>query len=88
MYGLSGARAGARRPGERDHICVKLWTYRRVKMNGWGKCEVNDVSGRVEETSSGEQKNAVRRRGWFALLLCCCLVDLNMDVEFEPSNEC
>ena len=41
-----------------------------------------------EETSSGEQKNAVRGRGWFALLLYCCLVDLNMGVEFEPPNEC
>jgi hypothetical protein len=71
-------------------MCVKLWTYRRVKINGWGKGpgEVNEVSGRVEETSSGEQKNAVRGRGWFALLQCCGLVDLNMVVEFEQLNDC
>ena len=56
-------------------------------MNGWGKGEVNEVSGRVEETSSGEQKNAVRVRGWFALLQRCDLVDLNMVVEFEPLND-
>ena len=56
-------------------------------MNGWGKGEVNEVSGRVEETSSGEQKNAVRVRGWFALLQRCDLVALNMEVEFEPLND-
>ena len=73
---------------ERPNVCenVDLPEGRRVEMNGWGKGVVNEVSGRVEETSSGELKCAVRGRGWFAQLLCCCLVDLNMGVEFETAE--
>ena len=53
MCGLSGARAGASGPGERGkRVCVDL---PESEDEGWGKGEVNEVNGRVEERSSSEQ---------------------------------
>ena len=60
MCGLSGARAGASGPGERGKCVRGDVDLPESEDEGWGKGEVNEVSGRVEETSSGEQKNAVR----------------------------
>ncbi len=51
----------------------------RSEDEGWGKGEVSEVNGRVEETSSSEQEDAGRVRGWFALLRRCDLVVLNME---------
>ena len=53
MCGLSGARAGASGPGERGkRVRVDL---PEGEDDGWGKGEVNEVSGRVEERSRSKQ---------------------------------
>ena len=57
----------------------------RERGNVEGRSELKKVD-EIEGTSSGELKRAVSGRGWFAQLRCCCLVDLNMGVEFETAE--
>ena len=55
MCGLSGARAGASGPGERGKCVRGDVDLPESEDEGWGKGEVNEVNGRVEERSSSEQ---------------------------------
>ena len=55
MCGLSGARAGASGPGERQKCACVGVDLPESEDEGWGKGEVNEVSGRVEERSRSKQ---------------------------------
>ena len=68
MYGLSGARAGARGPGERGQMesvseVVDLPEGRRADMNGWGKGALSKVSGRVEVNGQRRTEASRARAG-------------------------
>ena len=55
MCGLSGARAGASGPGERGKRVRGDVDLPESEDEGWGKGEMNEVRGRVEERSRSKQ---------------------------------